>query len=89
MTHALKTWPEYFEQVFQGNKTFELRKNDREFKVGDTLALQEWDNYFGAYTGRCIDVDVTYILSGGNFGIEKGYVVMGIKRVNIFQRLFR
>lgn len=43
MEHELKTWPCYFEHVTSGNKTFEIRKNDRGFQSGDTVVLREWD----------------------------------------------
>ena len=33
--HELKTLPEYFDAVFMGKKNFEIRKNDRDYKVGD------------------------------------------------------
>ena len=79
MTHALKTWPEYFQAVSERGKSFEVRKFDRPFKVGEKLLLQEWDNIKGSYTGDEIEVVITYILQGGQFGIEPGYVVMGIK----------
>ena len=42
MRHQLKTWPEYFKAVAAGTKTFEVRENDRNFKVGDVLELREW-----------------------------------------------
>ena len=42
-THDLKTWPEYFHQILARKKTFELRLNDRDFQVGDTLRLIEFD----------------------------------------------
>ena len=41
MIHELKIWNEYFEEVFMGYKTFEVRKNDRDFKKGDTLILKK------------------------------------------------
>lgn len=40
--HRLKTWPEYFTQVWDGHKTFEIRIDDRGYKVGDVLLLQEY-----------------------------------------------
>jgi DnaJ-class molecular chaperone len=42
-THELKTWPEFFEPLSNGNKTFELRYNDRAYSVGDELCLREFD----------------------------------------------
>lgn len=78
-THELKTWPEYFNLVFYGHKTFEIRKNDRGFKSGDKLLLREWDPQTEKYTGADITVEVTYIIYGGVFGIEEGYCVMSIK----------
>ena len=50
MIHALKIDPIYFDEVRNGNKRFELRNNDRDFHVGDYLALNEWDD--DVYTGR-------------------------------------
>ena len=43
MKHYLKTWPQFYKEVEAGNKTFELRKNDRDYKVGDVLVLQEYN----------------------------------------------
>lgn len=77
--HKLKTWKPYFEEIFKDNKDFELRKNDRDFKVGDELLLQEWDNETQLYTGREILVYVNYMLEGGQFGLEEGYVIMNIR----------
>jgi len=79
MIHELKTWNEYFEEVFMGHKTFEIRKNDRDFKKGDTLILKEWDNFRETFTGRKLARTVTYVFEGGSFGLEKGFVVMSIQ----------
>lgn len=43
MRHELKIWPQYFEPVMFGTKTFEVRENDRGFQPGDTVALREYD----------------------------------------------
>lgn len=79
MIHELKTWNEYFEEVFMGRKTFEVRKNDRNFKKGDLLILKEWNPKTEKYTGRIISRGVSYVLEGGQFGVEKGYVVIAIQ----------
>jgi len=76
--HNLKTWPEYFAHIHLGEKRLEIRKNDRNFQVGDILILEEWDHGKAAYSGEEIHANVTYILQGGQFGIEEGYCAMGI-----------
>lgn len=40
--HVLKIWPQYFERIVDGTKTFEIRKNDRGFQKGDSVALREY-----------------------------------------------
>ncbi len=76
MIHELKTTSKYFQEMFMCHKTFEVRKNDRNFQNGDTLILKEWNGE--QYTGRMMARTVNYILEGGQFGIEEGYVVMSI-----------
>jgi len=79
MIHELKTWPSYFQEVFMSHKTFEARENDRDFKIGDTLILREWDNENKVYTGRSLARTVTYILQGGSFGVQPGHCIMSIQ----------
>jgi len=79
--HKLKTWPKYFEQVLVGIKNFEVRKNDRDFKIGDKLHLMEWCPDKKEFTGRSCQKEVNCIVHGGQFGIEEGYVVMGLYHV--------
>ena len=60
--HELKTWPEYFGTVMDGTKTFEFRSSlDRDFQVGDTLHLREWDMRTKTYSGRILYADVPYV----------------------------
>lgn len=77
--HNLKLWSEFYNEVANGNKTFEVRKNDRGFKLGDILILKEYCPTSKAYTGKERILQVSYILKGGSFGIEKGFVVLGLK----------
>lgn len=76
--HELKTWPPYFEGVVDGSKTFEVRREDRPFAVGDVLVLREWDPKLERYTGRSTKRSITYLMRGGRFGLERGYVVLGL-----------
>lgn len=83
-THSLKTWPEFFQKMLDGDKTFELRKNDRNFAVGDTLLLREFDPWPSPayYTGRELSVRVTYVMRDGHFGLEPGFVCLGIEKIS-------
>lgn len=80
-THKLKTWPEVFDPLLTRAKSFEVRRDDRDYMVGDLLVLEEWDPAVGGYTGRSMKALVTYLLPGGRFGVEVGFVVMSIKRL--------
>ena len=88
--HALKTWPDYFDAVYEGRKPFEVRRADRDFRVGEVLLLQRWEPEIGDYTRdgsghpATVAKRVTYLLPGGQFGIEPGFVVMGIADVTGF-----
>jgi hypothetical protein len=50
--HALKCWPEFFQAIADGRKSFEIRVNDRNYQVGDILVLCEWNPELAIYTGR-------------------------------------
>lgn len=80
--HYLKTWPDYFKDICSGVKTFEFRKNDRDYQVGDTLILQEYDPDTDEYSGREADRLVTVVYDGLPFGLESGYCLMGIIQVS-------
>jgi hypothetical protein len=77
--HELKVYQEYFDAIKCGAKNFEVRKNDRDFQTGDTLNLSEFNPHTQRFTGRAITRVVSYVFPGGQFGIEEGYVVLGLK----------
>jgi len=80
-THALKVWSDFFPALADGSKTFEVRFDDRGFRVGDRLYLNEWIPHKGGggeYTGGQLCKVITYILAGPMFGIARDHVVMGL-----------
>lgn len=80
MVHQLKILPKWFEDVAAGKKNFEIRKNDRNFEVGDILVLNEYEN--GTYTGRKVKRKVNYILHGdGTLGLLKDYCILGLEGI--------
>lgn len=76
MIHYLKIEPVYLNRVIDGSKTFEVRKNDRNFQERDILVLQEYEN--SNFLGREIEVEITYVLKEFD-GLKDGYVVLGIE----------
>lgn len=78
MIHELKILPEYFKAVLSGEKTFEIRRNDRPFSKGDLLALNEYDSDDKSYTGNSCLVYIDYIFDNVNY-CKSDFVVMSIK----------
>lgn len=79
MTHYLKILPEYFKDMESGAKTFELRRNDRNYQPGDTLILQEWELDVG-YTGPKLVRYVPYVLYGPVLGLEPDWCILSLQK---------
>jgi len=92
MNHELKTDPVVFQAMIDGGKTYELRKDDRGFSVGDMLTLREtkyagWQMHNNhplpnlplEYTGRATGRVVTHILRGPIYGLAEGWVILSCK----------
>ena len=77
-THDLKIHQHWFDRVLSGAKKAEMRKNDRDFRVGDSLRLREFDAAEQSYTGNEVTVTVTDVLHGPTYGVEWGYVMLSI-----------
>lgn len=74
--HEIKILPEYFEAVDEDYKHFELRKNDRDYQVGDIVAMEEWDGE--KYTGKFTSRKIEYILRDcPQYGLAEGYCILG------------
>ena len=78
MQHKLKIEPSYYEAVLDGDKTFEIRYNDRGYQKGDTIILGVWEN--GSYNTKyprlgCV---ITYVTG---YAQKENWVVFGITNV--------
>ena len=89
--HVLKTDHVVFQDVLDGNKTFEIRFNDRDYQVGDLVILKETE-FTGeqmksgqplVYTGREIQKRISYVLSG--YGLHEGWVILGIQDIKVIR----
>jgi len=81
-----KVWPEYFQAIVDGKKTYELRLADFECQEGDVLVLREWNSVDKQFTGRVLEKAVTYVGKTKNLTfwtkeeIEKyGYQIIAFK----------
>ncbi len=87
MMHELKTDPEPFDAVAIRAKTFEIRRDDRGFAVGDTLDLRK-TRFTGSemadgkplvWEGPTAVRTVTHLLRGPIYGLAEGWVILSIK----------
>lgn len=76
-TLDLKCENPYFSHIWNGDKEFEVRKNDRNYHLHQLVRLKEYNRNANTYTGRTILVLIKHILHGGQFGIDTGYCVFG------------
>lgn len=84
--HKLKILPEYYKAQIEGNKNFEIRKNDRDYKVGDKLVLKEYDPKAKEFTGQSFITEITFIT---DYQQKDGYVVLGTKdlALDVYRRM--
>ena len=72
--HYLKTDSQYYKAVERGEKKFELRINDRNFKKHDIVTLEEAIG--GVKTGKSLPpIEICYLLEGGKYGLPEGYCI--------------
>ena len=77
--HKIKIHPKWFGYVDMQQKNAELRKNDRDYRVGDYLLLQEWDD--GYTQNECL-VRITHVLHDYEMKeIRDGFAILSIEKV--------
>jgi ribosomal protein S17 len=86
MIFKKKTWPEYFEKILSGEKTFDCRVADFDVSTGDTIIFEEYDPQTKSYTGRTLSKTISYVGKTKNWvfydkkEVEKyGFVIMSLK----------
>lgn len=84
MKHILKSWTESFQAIKNGRKVHELRNNDRTFQLNDVLVLREYNPELDFYSGRELEVLVTYITNETHtcalfdVAMNKNYCILSI-----------
>lgn len=78
--HDIRLAAMYFDDVASGRKSFELRKNDRNYHKGDILEMMEFKD--GKNTGRMIRAEVMYMLENYT-GLTDGYCIMATKVLEV------
>lgn len=78
MKHDLKTVQPFFNDVWNGLKNFEVRRNDRDYKLGDFLNLKEYDPITETFKSRSITKKIKYILDDPQY-VKEGYVILGME----------
>jgi len=84
VTHELKCWASVFSEKWHNKKNWEIRLNDRNYKIGDILIEREFfpgaNNGLGAFGTDEIHEEVIYILNGG-FGLQPGFIIMSTRQI--------
>lgn len=80
--HNLKLFTKYFQPVIDGKKRSEVRLNDRQYRIGDTVTLHEGQPGLEGfeYTGRTVSARISYI---DDFGLDTGYVNLSLRDVGL------
>ncbi|WP_460293781.1 DUF3850 domain-containing protein [Clostridium tertium] len=89
--HELKILPQYFNDVKSEKKSFELRKNDRDFEIEDILILKEFnphekyetmkDDVYSNFSGKKALRQIIYILTDIE-GLNKDYAILGVEPID-------
>lgn len=88
MRHMVKSWSMFYRDIEKGIRTSDIRLNDRRYAIGDILELNEFDPVAFIYTGKKMDVEITYIQTNksnpcaiSQFALHDDYAVLSIKKI--------
>ena len=79
--HTLKIQPRFYSAVMKGDKTFELRKNDRDFLTFDLIHFVDVNGEDFINEPNNV-YQITYVLKDvEEYGLDKTYCILGIKKL--------
>jgi len=76
--HELKIWPSEFVMLKNFTKRYEIRRADRDYQVGDTVILREWDPTTGQYSGNACRAEIIHLTPPEKWGLPADLCVLGI-----------
>ena len=83
MIHELKILSSFVRPILDGDKTFEIRENDRGFQKGDRVRFKVVSDDWTRKNSSVVSgfeykvFAITYVISG--WGLKNGFVVFGIR----------
>lgn len=86
--HNIKIWPAYVPAAANGDKPFEIRRDDRDYQVGDHLVQRAFDPIEQNYGSMIVRQLITYVLRGEQaerFGCKPGYCILGLHVLSVAQ----
>lgn len=86
MIHTVKIEPEYFNKIIKGKKSYDIRKNDRDYIAGDCIALNEYKH--GEYTGRFALANIISVEKYSKY-LTIGYVILQLEPLEIRDKINR
>lgn len=88
MIHNVKSWSMFYRDILTGERTSDIRRNDRRYAVGDMMHLHEYDPVKGEYTGEKALVQITYVQTNksnpcaiSREALHNDFVVLSIRLV--------
>lgn len=85
----MKSWPWFFDAFLDGRKLHDLRKKDRDYAVGDTVILEEYDPRTGSYSGRRLAAEISYMTSNdtpcalSSNALDRDHVILSLRNVEV------
>lgn len=75
MIHKFNANPTDFHNIKRHFKLYDIRKNDRPYRIGDKIVYREFGDF--GYSGKEIKREIVYLETEAE-GLQEGYVILSI-----------